>query len=53
MSGWGLYPMNNVVLLRLRCLQTPDTEPEQTDDACDKGKRDHAVYTTAEDEQIQ
>ena len=45
--------MNYVVLLGLRGLQTPDTEPEQTDDACDKGKRDHAVYTTAEDEQIQ
>ena len=51
-SGWGLYPLNNVSVLRLRCLQTPDTKSEQTDDARDKGERNHAVYTAAEDEQI-
>jgi hypothetical protein len=53
MSGWGLCPMNNMVLLRLRCLQTPDTESEQADHTCDEGKRDHTVNATAEDEQIQ
>jgi hypothetical protein len=53
MSGWGLYTMDNVVVPRLRCLQTPDTEPEQADHTCDEGKRDQTVNATAEDEQIQ
>ena len=48
MSGLGLCAMNGVGLLGVRCLQTPDTESEEDDYACDEEKRDDAVNATAE-----
>ena len=48
MSGLGLCAMNGVGLLRVRCLQTPDTESEEDNYACDEEKRDVAVNATAE-----
>ena len=47
-SGLGLCAMNGVGLLGVRCLQTPDTETEEDNYACDEEKRDDAVNATAE-----
>jgi hypothetical protein len=47
------YAMNDVSLGSVRRLEAPDAKTKQTDYAGDEGKRNNAVDSTAEHEQVQ
>jgi hypothetical protein len=48
-----LYAMDDMSLRSLRRLEAPDAKTEQTDYAHDESKRNDAVDSTAEHEQVQ